>query len=74
MDLKKQKGVAPSSSLQVTSREDSVLEVGQREVYTVEFHTGGQTVPGMTRKGRLPSPEASGPEWVQGLRENFSEE
>lgn len=46
----------------------------QREVYRVEFHTGGQTVPGITSKGCLPSPEVSGPQWVQGLRENFPEE
>ena len=36
-----------------------------RERYTQwSSHTGGKAVPGMPRKGRLLSPETSGPKWV----------
>lgn len=28
----------------------------------------------MPGEGQLPNPKASGPQWVQGLRENFPEE
>lgn len=52
-----------------------MLEVGRGKTPTQRSSThGGQRVIGMPGEGQLLNPKASGPQWVQGLRENFPEE